>query len=115
MAIATRYGDGTNQGYMSAERYREKNRVADEWCEKLGRDPESLHRSTLLHFHMSSRSPEPGAPHVPGSIWGEPQQAIDQIGEFVDAGAQMVTFAVRPPLDWDALHSFMEDVLPAFK
>jgi hypothetical protein len=27
----------------------------------------------------------------------------------------MVTFAVRPPLDWDALHSFMEDVLPAFK
>jgi alkanesulfonate monooxygenase SsuD/methylene tetrahydromethanopterin reductase-like flavin-dependent oxidoreductase (luciferase family) len=113
MAIATRYGDGTNQGYMSAERYRAKNQALDGWCEKLGRDPKSLHRSVLLHFHMSSK-PEAGAEHVQGSIWGEPQQVIDQIGEYADAGAQMVTFALRPPLDWDAIESFLEDVVPAF-
>jgi alkanesulfonate monooxygenase SsuD/methylene tetrahydromethanopterin reductase-like flavin-dependent oxidoreductase (luciferase family) len=115
MAIAARYADGTNQGYMSAERYRDKNRVATEWCEKLGRDPASLERSTLIHFHMSSRPPEPSAQHVAGSIWGEPQQVIDQIGEFVEAGAQRCSFAIRPPLDWDALQSFMEDVMPAFR
>jgi hypothetical protein len=39
---------------------------------------------------------------------------IETIGEYVDAGAQLVTFAVRPPLDWDALQSFIEDVMPAF-
>ncbi len=114
LAIAARYADGTNQGYMSPERYREKNRIADEWCERLGREPKSLHRSTLVHFHMTSR-PRPNAERVPGSIWGEPQQVVDQIGEYADAGAQLVTCAIRPPLDWDAIHSFLEDVMPAFR
>lgn len=114
MAIAARYADGTNQGYMSAESYAAKNKVADEWCERLGRDPKSLHRSVLLHWRMFSR-PRPESPVVPGSIYGEPQQVIDQIGEYVDAGAQLATFALRPPLDWDAIQSFIEDVMPAFR
>ena len=114
MAIAARYADGTNQGYMTPERYAAKNRVADEWCEKLGRDPKSLERSTLIHWRMFSR-PRPESPVVPGSMYGEPQQVIDQLGEFVDAGAQRISIAIRPPLDWDAIESFIEDVMPAFR
>jgi hypothetical protein len=34
---------------------------------------------------------------------------------YVDAGAQTLTFALRPPIDWDAVHSFVEDVTPAFR
>ncbi|HLF79997.1 MAG TPA: LLM class flavin-dependent oxidoreductase [Dehalococcoidia bacterium] len=114
MAIAARYGDGTNQGYMNADRYAEKNKVADEWCEKLGRDPKSLERSTLLHWRIFTR-PRPESPVVPGSLYGEPQQVIDQIGEYIDAGSQRISLAIRPPLDWDAIHSFIEDVVPIFK
>jgi F420-dependent oxidoreductase-like protein len=114
LAIAARYADGSNQGYLSAEDYRHKNQVLDEWCERLARDPKRLQRSVLLHFHMSSKPARPNDTHVPGSIWGEPQKVIETIGEYVDAGAQLVTFAVRPPLDWDALQSFIEDVMPAF-
>jgi alkanesulfonate monooxygenase SsuD/methylene tetrahydromethanopterin reductase-like flavin-dependent oxidoreductase (luciferase family) len=114
MAIAARYGDGTNQGYMNADSYARKNRVADEWCEKLGRDPASLERSVLLHWRIFTR-PRPESPVVPGSLYGEPQQVIDQIGEFIDARAARISLAIRPPLDWDAIHSFIEDVMPVFK
>jgi alkanesulfonate monooxygenase SsuD/methylene tetrahydromethanopterin reductase-like flavin-dependent oxidoreductase (luciferase family) len=114
MAIAARYADGTNQGYMQAERYKDKNRVADEWCEKLGRDPASLERSALLHWRIFSTARE-SEDRPNGAIWGESQQVIDQLGEYVDAGAQRISLAIRPPLDWDALHMFIEDVIPAFK
>jgi alkanesulfonate monooxygenase SsuD/methylene tetrahydromethanopterin reductase-like flavin-dependent oxidoreductase (luciferase family) len=113
MGLAAKYGDGTHQGYMSAESYRNKNKVADEWCERLGRDPKSLERSTLLHFQMSSGPPQARARE--GSLWGEPQQVIDQLGAYVDARAQRISISVRPPLDWDAIHSFLEDVVPAFR
>jgi alkanesulfonate monooxygenase SsuD/methylene tetrahydromethanopterin reductase-like flavin-dependent oxidoreductase (luciferase family) len=114
MAIAARYADGTNQGYMTAERYRDKNRVADEWCEKLGRDPASLERSTLLHWRIFSKQRE-NEDRPNGAIWGESQQVIDQLSEYVDAGAQRISLAIRPPLDWDAIHMFIEDVIPAFQ
>jgi alkanesulfonate monooxygenase SsuD/methylene tetrahydromethanopterin reductase-like flavin-dependent oxidoreductase (luciferase family) len=114
MAIAARRADGSNQGYLTAEMYKHKNEVLDQWCERYDRDPKRLQRSVLLHFHMSSKPVLPNAVHASGSIWGEAQQVIDTIGEYVDAGAQLVTFAIRPPIDWEALQSFIEDVKPAF-
>jgi len=114
LAIAAQYADGANQGYLAAEDYKHKNLVLDEWCERLKRDPKRIQRSVLLHFHMTSKPTRPDDPHVPGSIWGEPSKVVDQIGEYVTAGAQLVTFAVRPPLDWTAIQSFIEDVMPAF-
>ena len=116
MALAARYGDGTNQGYMTAESYAAKNKVADEWCEKLGRDPKTLERSTLLHWRIFSKAREgAGSDRPPGAIWGESQQVIDQLAEYVDAGAARISLAVRPPLDWDAIEMFIEDVIPAFQ
>jgi alkanesulfonate monooxygenase SsuD/methylene tetrahydromethanopterin reductase-like flavin-dependent oxidoreductase (luciferase family) len=50
-----------------------------------------------------------------GSIHGEPQQVIDQIGRYADAGAGLVAFVIRPPIDWDAVQSLIEDVMPAFR
>ena len=50
-----------------------------------------------------------------GGLVGSPQQVIDRIGEYVDAGAQQVNIAFRPPVDWQALQSYIEEVMPAFR
>lgn len=115
MAIAARWADGSNQAYLSTEAYRHKNEVLDYWCERFDRDPSSLERSVLLHFRMSSRGVPPSGPQADGAISGEARQVVDRISEYVDAGAERISFAIRPPIDWDALQSFTEDVMPAFR
>jgi len=113
MAIAAKWADGANQAYIEPDVYKHKNDVLDRWCEKFGRDPASLERSLLVHYRLSSK----GAPSGPldGAIHGSTQQVIDKLGAYVDAGAQRISAAIRPPLDWDSLHAYVEEVLPAFR
>jgi F420-dependent oxidoreductase-like protein len=115
MAIAAKHGDGSNQAFLSVEGYRHKNEVLDQWCERFGRDPASLERSVNLHFQMSSRPESADAKHPDGAIFGSSQHVVDQLGPYVDAGAQRIGLAIRPPVDWDALDRFIADVMPAFR
>lgn len=112
-AIAAKWADGSNQAYFTPEVYRHKNEVLDHWCEVFDRDPKSLERSLVVHFHMSSKGE--ARPPVAGSIHGAPAEVIDRLGAYVDAGAQRISIAIRPPVDWDALQSFIDDVMPAFR
>ena len=113
LSIAARRGDGSNITYVSPEVFRHKMGVLDGWCERYSRDPKTVDRSVNLHFYMSSRGAAPGVQRD-GSVWGEPQQVIDRMGEYVDAGAQGINVVIRPPVDWEALQSYVEDVMPAF-
>jgi alkanesulfonate monooxygenase SsuD/methylene tetrahydromethanopterin reductase-like flavin-dependent oxidoreductase (luciferase family) len=45
---------------------------------------------------------------------GSTQQVVDRIGEYGDAGAEMVILALRAPFDVDGLDRFAAEVLPAF-
>lgn len=112
-AIAAQLADGSNQAYFTPEVYRHKNDVLDRWCEVFGRDPKTLERSVLVHFHMSSQGV--ARQPVDGSIHGSRQQVIDQLAPYIQAGAQRISIAIRPPVDWDALQSFIDDVMPAFR
>lgn len=117
LRIAARRADGWNVPYIGADVFKHKSKVLDEWCERYDRDPASIEKSVNLHFLMSSK----GAASTDnprgrdGGLWGEPQQVIDRIGEYVDGGAVRVNIAIRPPVDWDALQSYVEDVMPAFR
>ncbi|HEU0169656.1 MAG TPA: LLM class flavin-dependent oxidoreductase, partial [Chloroflexota bacterium] len=113
-AIAARWADGTNQGYMPPEAYKHKNDVLDQWCEKFGRDPATLERSNILHFYMSSTGKSPGA-QPDGGLHGSAQQVVDRLGQYKEAGAERVSLAIRPPVDWDALQTFIDKVMPAFQ
>ncbi len=114
LQIAALHGDGSNITYPTPEVFAHKMQVLTEWCEKSDRDPASIDRSVQLHFVMSSKGADPG-PQRDIGLWGEPQQIIDRIGQYVDGGAQGVNIAVRPPVDYDALQSYAEDVMPAFR
>ena len=48
-------------------------------------------------------------------LFGTMPEAIERIGQYADAGAEGLNIALRAPFNWDALLSFAEQVLPAFK
>lgn len=128
LRIAARYGDGWNVPYVSPEEYRHKYGVLDRWCEKEGRDPAGIARSVNVGFHLgateadASRKRERfredyGARAVQqegGMLLGTPIEAVERIGEYVDAGAQGINIVMRAPFDWEALQAFIERVMPAF-
>ena len=60
----------------------------------------------------SSRQPDI-APE--GSLTGGVQEAVDMIGDLRDAGIQGVNIAFRPPVDWDNLQLYIEEVMPHFR
>jgi alkanesulfonate monooxygenase SsuD/methylene tetrahydromethanopterin reductase-like flavin-dependent oxidoreductase (luciferase family) len=50
-----------------------------------------------------------------GMLTGTHKEVIEQIGAFVDIGTTDINLALRGPYDFEALRSFIEDVMPAFK
>lgn len=64
-------------GFGPVEKFSRKNRILDQWCEKVGRDPSSIERSVLLI--------QPGD--------------VDQVEEFVEAGGQHLIISGRAPFD----------------
>ncbi len=111
--IAARYADGFNMPYLSPEAAADRlQRLAKE-CDAIGRDPNELETSINVGFYLGEdRTPDVSAQ---GSLVGSAQQAIDRIGEYQDVGLKGLNIAFRPPVDWDALQLFIEEVMPAFK
>jgi len=130
LRIAARHADGWNVPYVSPEEFKRLSGVLDEWCEKEGRDPATIERNVNLSFHMAadeaSRSkaeahyretwgPAAEAMRVAGVVTGTPKEAIELVGRYKEAGAARVNIAIRPPVDWDALRAWTEEVIPAFR
>jgi len=47
-------------------------------------------------------------------VTGTAPEAIDRIAEYMEAGADGLNIAFRPPIDWDAVEAYIERVLPVF-
>lgn len=75
LRLAAEHADIWN-GFGPPETFARKNRVLDEWCEKLGRDPKSIERSVLLD-----------------------DDELDDLEAFVSAGAEHVIVGIGPPFD----------------
>ncbi|MCR9277255.1 MAG: TIGR03560 family F420-dependent LLM class oxidoreductase [Pseudomonadaceae bacterium] len=129
LKIAADHADGWNAAYLPPSEYKRLNGVLDEWCAQADRAPSSLRRSVNLLFNLSSskgaRSEQDAllkrdwgdmAPRIAGgALIGEPAQAIDTIGEYIDAGAQEINIALRAPWDEKALDAYLTDVMPAVR
>ena len=129
LRIAARYADGWNAAYIAPEVYSAKNHVLDNWCEKEGRDPGSITRSVNLGFYMGTSEAdarkkkedvESAWAHDPaykpgGMLFGTAEQVKERIGQYVDVGTTDLNIAFRAPFDFDAVQSFIEDVMPAFR
>jgi len=122
--LAAQYGDGHNLAYVSPEDFKTYQEGLEKACEKLQRDPATLQRSVNLHFHMGAD--DTGAKvareklqHFPpgqrlGAVAGTAPEVIDRVAEYMEAGADGLNIAFRPPIDWDAFEAYIERVLPVF-
>lgn len=128
LRMVARYADGWNVPFIGPDLYRAKNDVLTQWCEKERRDPATVIRTVNLGLALGRD--DAGAQRKrdglnaqfgaalgflePGMLIGTPQQVIDRIGEYIDAGAEWIIVALRAPFDMDGLQTFAEDVMPAF-
>ncbi len=123
LRIAAQYANGWNVPYINVEEFERLNGVLDEWCDRVDRDPSDLERSVNLHMLMGAN--EADAARVleerattftrGGALSGSPQQAIETLKRYEESGAQRVSIAIRPPIEWDALQAFVEEVMPAVR
>jgi F420-dependent oxidoreductase-like protein len=121
--IAAQYADGFNLPYVSPAVFKQRQHEVDSHLGKFKREPKDIERSVNLHFMMAStpgiqalmkqRYDRMADTQRDGALMGSPQQVVDRIKEYDAAGAQGVNIAFRPPVDWDAFESFIENVFPA--
>jgi F420-dependent oxidoreductase-like protein len=129
LRIAARHADGWNTPYPAPSEFQRLSGVLDRWCEVEGRDPATIERTVNLSFHMAASpadaakaedefrrtwGPASDVMRGRGVVVGLPDQAIDLVGRLGDAGAARVNIALRPPIDWDALQAWANQVIPAF-
>lgn len=124
---AARFCSGWNVPYVGPDEYRRLNDRLDAACEAVDRDPTTLERSVNLAFHVADT---PAAAEAElqrihdqwgaeaervttGALTGTPDQAVERIAEYRDAGADLVNIALRLPIDQDALEAYLTDVVPA--
>ncbi len=110
--LAAKYGDGFNMPYLPPNSVADRLQRVRVECDALDRDPEEIDTSVNVGFYMNSKRVPDVNPQ--GSLVGNTQQTIDRIGEYSDSGVQGLNIAFRPPVDWDALDAFIEEVMPVF-
>ncbi len=111
--LAAKYADGFNMPYVSPDLAGDRLERVKIACDEIGRDFSEIDSSVNLGFYMNSdRKPDI---NPEGSLTGSVQESIDMIGKFQDVGIQGINIAFRPPIDWDALQLYIEEVMPAFR
>ncbi len=129
LRIAARRADGWNAAYVSAAEFGRLSGVLDHWCETEGRDPATIERSVNLSFALGTDRASvdrqraahdaawgPMAARVAeGALFGSPDQALERVMAYVEAGAGMVNVALRAPFDHEALQAYVETVVPAVR
>ena len=112
--MAARYAGGFNMPYLSPEEVSDRLESLSRACDGLQRDPAELETSVNVGFYMDAEAGMP-AYLAAGSLTGGVNQVVDRIGAYQEAGVGGLNLAFRPPLRWDLIESFIEEVLPHFQ
>lgn len=128
LRLIAQYADGWNSPYVTAEQWSRLSGVLDRHCEDVGRDPSQIQRDVNLSFHLAASEAHRAraeahfgevfgaagdAFRTRGAVTGTPPEAIDALAPYAEAGVDRINIALRPPLDWDALQAWAEEVIPA--
>ena len=110
--LAAKFGDGFNMPYVPVAVAADRLERLRQACDTHGRDFEQIDTSVNLGFYMNSQRTPDINPE--GSLTGSVAEAVDRIGAFKDIGIQGINIAFRPPVDWDNLQLYIEEVMPHF-
>ena len=129
LRLAAKYADGWNVPYIGLEEFERLSGVLDEHCAEVGRDPTTIRRSINLQFNLGSTAAAADAARekleaewgerageiAEGALLGTPDDAFERVSQFVEAGAEGVSVALRAPWDEAALTAYVEEVVPALR
>src|SRR5690606_20654406 len=126
--LTAKYADEWNGVFIPLSDYRDRNQQLDELLRQNGRGPASVKRSLMTQIifgkddaALDARLQAWGHDRSKindlvqhGLIVGTPSAVIDQIGAFVEAGAQRFMLQWIDLEDIDGLEQIARDVLPHF-
>lgn len=130
LPIVADHADGWNAAYVPPEEFQRLNGVLDQACERIGRDPGEIQRVVNLTFNLGADAAAAqaardrletqwGAALLPrvlgGGLNGTPDQAVERILEYRDAGATGLNVTLRALWDGEALDAYVEQVIPAVR
>lgn len=134
LPLTARYADAWNGGGASPEAFRQNSTLLDELIVKAGRQPREVKRTSMKQIicyrDAASLARQLGVPaaDVPGqapadllefvrtrspnAIAGTPDQVIEQIQAYGDAGVEEIMIQRHDLDDIDVLQLIAEDVMP---
>ena len=108
LRIAARFADGWNIPFVAPETLAHKRRVLDGHCADVGRDPAEIRTAVNVGLCQDDEALHAQFGGLaegvrPGVLIGSPDQLVDRIGSYVDAGADQINIAMRAPWDLSLL------------
>ena len=113
LAIAARWADGWNVPFVSPEQFAHKRQVLHDHCAVVGRDPADITCTVNVGAAVDEeallRQFGNTAEFVRGGVLvGSSEEMVDQVGRYVDAGADQINLALRAPWDLGILDHVAE-------
>lgn len=126
LPLVAAHADGWNAAYVPPAEFVRLSGVLDAACDHVGRDPGEIRRVVNLTFNLVTREADVGPMEerlraqwgagidrvLGGGLNGTPDQAVERILAYRDAGATGVNVALRAPWDSEALDAYLEVVVP---
>lgn len=117
MMLAARYADGWNLSDAPIERYSDRISVLKRHCKTIGRDFSSIELSWFGRLAVAKTEDEAlalsnGRWNKTNAFVGTPQQAVDLMRPFVDAGVNYFMLEVLGLPDPTTIEMVLQDVLP---
>jgi F420-dependent oxidoreductase-like protein len=127
LKLVAKWGNGCNVGGGNPEVVRQKLSVLREHCETMGRDFETITRSTNINLFLLEDGADPekataqarGATsfeeYSRGAFVATAAQAAERIHELIAAGANyIITYFPRVAYDQTMLQRFASEIIPQF-
>jgi F420-dependent oxidoreductase-like protein len=126
LRLVAKHADGWNAAYVSPPEYARLGGILDQRCEALQRDPKSIRRAVNVMFNLAvdqrgaAREAErlkaqwgPAAERIAGgALLGTPNDAVERILQYAEAGATDINIALRAPFVAEALDAYIDEVMP---
>jgi len=128
LKLVAQFGNGCNVGGGNVDTVRQKLGVLREHCENLGRDFNSITRSTNINLFLLQDGEDPEQAtakargktsyedYAKGAFVATKAQAVERIQQLIDVGADyIITYFPRVAYDHSMLERFAAEIMPQFQ
>lgn len=111
LKIAATYANGWNVPFIGPDVFAHKRSVLHSFCDGIGRDPAEIRCAVNVGIARDDSNLKEQFGGIadfvrPGVLTGSDEQMLDQIGQYVAAGADQLNISLRAPFDVELLERF---------